>query len=270
MLRLAIQGAAGRMGQALIRCADRFDDLNVTVALEPPGHAALGQDPGALAGRGPLEIQITDDPAAISDADVVVDFTFHTAVRTNIPEADRQGKMYILGTTGLDPEETALVHDAATRIPIVWAPNMSLGMNVLFALVKQAAAALGIDYDAEIVETHHRHKQDAPSGTALALARYLTEGREQELEQVACYGREGIVGERPRGEVGIHAVRGGDIVGDHVVMLSTDGERLELTHRASSRDAFAMGALRATRWLDDRAPGMYDMHDVLGIKKALR
>lgn len=270
MLRLAIQGAAGRMGQALIRGADRFDTLQVTVALEQPGHAGVGQDPGLLAGRGPLGLSITDDPAAIAEADVVIDFTFHTAVSINIPEADRQGKRYILGTTGLDAAETALVHDASGRMPIVWAPNMSLGMNVLFAMVKQAAAALGLDYDAEIIETHHRHKQDAPSGTALALARYLTEGRDQRLADVACYGREGMVGARPHGEVGVHAVRGGDIVGDHTVMLATDGERLELTHRASSRDAFAMGALRASLWLAERPAGLYDMQDVLGLKEPTR
>lgn len=262
---IAIMGAAGRMGQALIRGALQFPDLRVAAALERAEHPAAGRDAGVVAGVSPLCVNVATDLEAICAAEVLIDFTDHTAVPQHAEAAVRHGKGMVIGTTGLNAEETAAVHAAAKQIPIVWAPNMSLGVNLLFELVQQAARALGLDYDAEIVETHHRHKRDAPSGTALHLAKGVALGRGQDLKQVACYGREGITGERPRGEIGIHAVRAGGVVGDHIVSFSSEAEVVELSHRAMSRDTFALGALRAARWVAGRTPGLYGMKDVLGL-----
>jgi len=253
------------MGKALVRCAEQFGDLSVAAAVEQPGHASLGSDVGALAGIEPTGVLLTDNIDVISQSDVCIDFSFHEAVSANVSHAAQSGVAVVLGTTGLTQEATAAVHAAAESVPIVWAPNMSMGVNVLLSMVEQSARALGLDYDAEIVEVHHRHKKDAPSGTALALAEQLAQGRNQDLEQVACYGRNGIIGERPRGEIGIHAVRSGDVVGEHTVSFATDGERIELVHRASSRDIFAMGALRAALWVHGKHPALYDMKDVLGL-----
>jgi 4-hydroxy-tetrahydrodipicolinate reductase len=175
---------------------------------------------------------------------------------------------YVLGTTGLSKEEKQSVEDASKEIPIVWAPNMSLGVNLLLELVRRSASILGDDYDAEIVEMHHRLKKDAPSGTAIGLAEALAEGREVNLKDVVCYGREGITGERPKGEIAIHALRGGSVVGDHTVMFSADEERVEITHKAVSRKAFAKGALRAALWLSNCRPGIYNMRHVLGFEAA--
>jgi 4-hydroxy-tetrahydrodipicolinate reductase len=265
MTTLAIMGAGGRMGCALVRCVRAFDELKLAAAIEGSGHRAIGQDAGIVAGVDACGITVTDDVDGASSADVFIDFTFHDAVPGNAAFAAEHGRAIVIGTTGLSDDEAAHVRSAASKIPIVWAPNMSLGINLLFTLVEKAAAALGIEYDAEIVETHHRRKKDAPSGTALELARRVAKGRVQDLDEVACYGREGLVGERPQGEIGIHALRVGDVVGEHTVTLGTESERIELIHRASSRDAFAVGALRAARWVAGRDPGMYDMTDVLGL-----
>jgi len=263
MTNIAILGAAGRMGQALIRCAPRLPGLKVVAALETAGHAALGQDAGLQAGIGAIQVPIS--AGAAKGVDVVIDFTFHTAVTANLAAAVTARQAVVLGTTGLTEPEQAAVRAAAAQIPIVWAANMSLGVNVLLDLVRRAAAILGPDYDAEIVEMHHRFKKDAPSGTALALAEALAKGRGVALKDVICHGREGMVGERPRGQIGMHALRGGDVVGDHTVMFACEGERVELTHRASSRESFAMGALRAALWLHGKKPGLYSMRDVLGL-----
>ena len=264
MTHIAILGAAGRMGQALIRCAPRLPELQVVAALENAGHAALGQDAGLQAGIGAIQVPIT--AGASSSAEVVIDFTFHTAVIANLDAAVAAKQAVVLGTTGLTEAEQAAVHNAATQVPIVWAANMSLGVNVLLDLVRRAAAILGPDYDAEIVEMHHHFKKDAPSGTALALAESLAKGRGVALKDVICHGREGMVGERPRGQIGMHALRGGDVVGDHTVMFACEGERVEITHRASSREAFAMGALKAALWLHGKKPGLYNMRNVLGLE----
>ncbi len=263
MTRLAILGAAGRMGQTLLRCAKSQADLQTVAAIEVAGHAALGQDAGLLAGIGAIQVPITATIPA--DVQVVIDFTFHTAAPATLKAAVAGHQAVVLGTTGLTTDEQACVHQAARQIPIVWAPNMSLGVNVLLDLVRRAAAILGPDYDAEIVEMHHHFKKDAPSGTALALAESLAQGRGVALKDVVCYGREGMTGERPRGEIAIHALRGGDVVGDHTVMFATEGERVEITHRASSREAFARGALRAAAWVQGRQPGIYTMRHVLGL-----
>ncbi len=263
MTKIAILGAAGRMGQMLIRCATRIPDVRVIGACEQARHPALGHDAGVVAGAGPLGVSLTE--AWTADADAVIDFTFHAAVTANLARAVANRQAVVLGTTGLTDDEKQRVTDAAQVIPIVWAPNFSLGINLLLDLVRRAAAVLGPVYDAEIVEMHHRLKKDAPSGTALGLAEALAAGRGVDLRAVAIYGREGIVGERPRGEIGIHAIRGGDVVGDHTVIFAADGERVELTHKASSREAFANGALHAATWIRSQPAGLYTMRDVLEL-----
>ncbi len=262
---LAVMGAAGRMGQAITRCVGATPDAEITVALERPGHPALGSDVGRIAGLAPIGVAIGHQIDAIAAADVVIDFSFHTAVPEHVQHAKSIGKAFVLGTTGLTNEESTTVREAAQSIPVVWAPNMSLGMNMLFALVKQAAAALDESYDIEIVEAHHRHKQDAPSGTALGLAEQAAAGRRVPLADVADYGRHGMTGERIPGRIGIHAIRAGSIVGDHTVLFAAEGECLELTHRAGSRDIFATGSVRAALWAAGKPAGLYTMQDVLGI-----
>lgn len=263
--RLAIVGAAGRMGGALVRCAQRMDNVEVTAALDLAGHPQLGADAGVLAGIGDIGVLVTDDHAALEKADVLIDFSLHEAVPATLAAAVERRLPVVLGTTGLNASETAQVREAAQTLAVLHAPNMSVGMNLLFAMVRQAAASLDTGYDAEVVETHHRHKKDAPSGTALLLAEQVAAGRKAQLEEAAVYGRHGVTGERPAGQIGIHAVRAGDTVGDHTVLFATDGERLEFSHRATSRDAFAMGALRAAVWIRDRKPGLYDMQNMLGL-----
>ena len=266
MISIAILGAAGRMGQKLVSCMRDFPSLRLTAAIEPPRHPSLGHDAGNLAGIDALNVAVTD-PAHAAHADVTIDFTFHAAVPGNIADALANGtKGYILGTTGLTPEEKAAVEEAAKRIPIVWAPNFSLGVNLILSLARQAGALLNASaYDVEIVEMHHRHKKDAPSGTALGLAEAVAAGRGMALDSAACYGRQGIVGERPAGQIAIHALRGGDVVGDHTVIFAADGERVEITHKASDRAAFARGALRAAEWVVGREPRIYTMAEVLGL-----
>lgn len=265
MTRVAITGAAGRMGQALIRGADATPGLQVTAAIERDGHPLLGQDAGTVAGLGALGLAISADLARVGDADVLIDFSDARAVSAHVRMAAQLGKAVVIGTTGLDAATELEIRQAATRVGVVWSPNMSVGVNLLFELVKQAARALGLDYDAELVETHHRHKKDAPSGTALYLAKAVAAGREQDLAEVVCYGREGMPGARPRGEIGIHAVRSGAVVGDHVLTLASDTEIVSFSHRAMSRDVFAVGALRAAAWVAPQAPGLYGMRDVLAL-----
>lgn len=264
-LTLRIIGAAGRMGRMLVAAAFEAG-LKVASATEIDGSPFIGQDAGVLAGVGELGVKITDAANAPA-ADVVIDFTFHGAVPGNLRAAiDGGAKGYVLGTTGLTPEEKDAVKTASAKLPVVWAPNFSLGVNVLLDLVKRAAAILDETYDVEIVEMHHKHKKDAPSGTALGLADAAATGRGVKLDDVAVYGREGIIGERPQGEIAIHALRGGDVVGDHTVIFAADGERVEIGHRASSRSAFAKGAMRAAKWLGEgRANAIYNMRDVLGF-----
>lgn len=264
MTPIAILGAAGRMGQMLIRCAQRTPAVRVVAALEVGGHPSIGQDAGLLAGAGSIGVPIASGGTA--QAAVAIDFTSHAAVVANLAAARSSKQGVVLGTTGLTDAEQQAVRDASAEIPIVWAANMSLGVNVLLDLVRRAAAILGPEYDAELIEMHHRHKKDSPSGTALALAEALARGRGVALRDVACYGREGMVGERPRGQIGIHAVRGGDVVGDHTIVFAAEGERVEIVHRAGNRECFALGALRAATWVHGRQPGLYTMRDVLGLQ----
>ena len=268
-MKIAILGAAGRMGRNLLRGAGRITGCVVVAATERPDHPAVGARVKEVGGL--VDVAALDDDLCYTDtwpvnAEAVIDFTFHTAVVGNLRRAVENRQAYVLGTTGLTEEEKAAVAQAARSIPIVWAPNMSLGINLLLELVRRSAAVLGPEYDAEIVEMHHRLKKDAPSGTALGLAEALADGRGVNLDEVACYGREGITGERPQGQIAMHALRGGSVVGDHTVMFAADEERIELTHRAQSREAFSTGALRAAVWLRERKPGLYNMRHVLGFE----
>lgn len=267
-MKIAILGAAGRMGYNLLDCASTISGCEIVAACDIEGHAAIGQTVKAFS-------NISSDavPESLSyttewpkDAEVIIDFTFHTAVIPHMKNAVENKQAYVIGTTGLTAEEKQAVDAASKAIPIVWAPNMSLGVNLLLELVRRSASILGDDYDAEIVEMHHRLKKDAPSGTAIGLAEALAEGREVALDDVAIYGRKGITGERPKGEIAIHALRGGSVVGDHTVMFTADEERVELTHKAVSRKAFAKGALRAALWLSNKRPGIYNMRHVLGFE----
>ena len=258
MLKVAVLGAAGRMGQFLMDCVERNPQTTLCAAVDRPDHPLIGHP---VPGR---ELPYSSDfPAA---ADVIIDFTFHTASAEHLKQAAKAGIRMVLGTTGFDAGEKRLIAETARAIPLVFAPNYSLGINLMLELVNRAATILGPDYDAEIVEMHHRLKKDAPSGTALGLAEALAKGRKVNLPEVAIYGREGIVGERPRGEIGIHALRGGSVVGDHTVIFAADQERLEITHKASSREAFAVGAVRAAVWLSDKPAGLYSMRHVLGFE----
>ncbi len=243
-MKVAILGAAGRMGRMLVKLAEADANLEVVAKVD----VVDGYD--------------TTWPAG---TEAVVDFSFHAAVAPNVEKAAAEGVAYVIGTTGLTAEEQARVDACIGKIPLVQAANYSLGVNLLLALVRQAAAVLGPQYDIEVVEMHHKHKKDAPSGTALMLANAAAEGRAVKLDDVACYGRRGLVGERPEGEIALHALRGGSVVGDHTVMFAGDLERVEITHKAQSREAFAAGALRAALWAVGRKPGKYDMRNVLGF-----
>ena len=258
-MKIAIAGAAGRMGQMLIREIARTDGCSLAAALEGPGSNALGTDAG-----GGVKI-VSDAAAAIGAANALIDFTVPAATVAHARIAADKGTSMVIGTTGLNPEQTAAIHDYAKRVPILWAANMSMGINILLALVEKTAAMLDPAYDIEVLEMHHRHKIDAPSGTALALGRAAAAGRRVKLEDIWRKSRDGHTGARPAGEIGFATLRGGEEVGVHTVMFAAAGERLELSHRAFSRETYASGAVRAALWLQGKKPGLYGMKDVLGL-----
>lgn len=265
-MKIAIAGAAGRMGQMLIQRIANTEGCSLAGAIEAAGSNALGRDAGEVAGVGSKGVKIvSDSAAAIGAAEVVIDFTVPAATVAHAKIAADKGVAMVIGTTGLDPGQTALVHAAAKKVPIMWAANMALGVNILMALVEKTATMLDPAYDIEIFEMHHRHKIDAPSGTALALGRSAAAGRKVELEKVWRRSRDGHTGARPTGEIGFAALRGGEEVGVHTVMFASAGERLELTHRSFSREGYAMGAVMAAKWLEGKKPGLYGMKDVLGL-----
>ena len=265
-LNIGIVGSAGRMGQSLVREIVQTDGVRLVAASERAAHRALGQDVGSFAGLGALGIKITDDSGQVFEiADSVLEFSGPQATVDHARVAAASGVCHVIGTTGLNPEETAALGAAAERTAIFWAPNMSIGVNVLIALAEQAAAALNDDFDIEILEMHHRHKVDAPSGTALALGRAVAKGRGVNLEEVSQRARDGITGGRHRGDIGFAVLRGGDVVGNHSVILAGGNDRLELTHQATSRQNFAAGAVRAAIWLQSQPPGLYGMRDMLGF-----
>ena len=267
---ILLLGAAGRMGQAITRllAGGTFPGLALAAAVDRPDAPLLGQDAGSAAGARPLGVPLSADleAALATRPDLTIDFTSRSATAAAAPRLAAAGVPWIVGTTGLEEPEKAAIAAAARSIPVVLSANMSVGVNLLYALVEQAARALqGRGYDCEIIERHHRRKKDAPSGTALFLGEAAAAGYGWPLRDVAIDGRSGLPGERPEREIGFHAVRGGDIVGDHTVLFAADGECLELSHRATSRDTLAIGALRAAAWLPGRAPGLYSMRDVLGL-----
>ncbi|MBX6320528.1 MAG: 4-hydroxy-tetrahydrodipicolinate reductase [Rhodospirillaceae bacterium] len=265
-MNIGVIGCAGRMGRMLVRTILATDGCAVAGGTEAPGAPAVGRDLGTVAGIEPLGLPVGDDPAAlIAAADAVLEFTTPAASLAHVALSAAAGRPHVLGTTGFDDEQVAALERHAARIPIVWAPNMSLGVNLLLGLVRQVARALDPAWDIEIVEMHHRMKVDAPSGTALALGRAAAEGRGVAFEAAARRTRDGIVGARPRGEIGFATLRGGDVVGEHTVIFAADGERVELAHKATSREIFARGAVRAALWVHGRPPGLYGMADVLGL-----
>lgn len=266
MTRVAINGAAGRMGRNLVAACLDDPALELAAALVRPGHAALGGDAGELAGVQAAGVAITAE-ADPSTFDVAVDFTRPEGTLALLALCRDAGRPVVIGTTGFDPEQRARIGAAAQDVAVVLAPNTGIGVNVVFGLVGQAARALGDDYDVEVIEAHHRHKVDAPSGTALRLGEAAAQALGRDLDRCGVFARQGHTGERAAGTIGFSAVRGGEIVGEHTVLFAGAGERVEITHRAASRTVFAQGAMRAAAWIAERAPGLYDMQDVLGLER---
>ena len=267
MIDVVVSGAAGRMGREIVRLVAASSALRLHGAVDrAPG--ALGRDALALAGLPAGRVEVVASLAeALPGAGVVIDFTTFEASAAHAEACAAAGVPLVIGSTGFTPEARARVAAAARRIPVLLSPNMSVGVNVLFELVRQAAAVLGDAYDVEIVELHHKRKKDAPSGTAMKLAEVAAEALGRDAGKDLAFARHGMIGERPAREIGVQTVRGGDIVGEHTVYFCGEGERLELTHRATAREQFARGAVRAAAWLPGRAPGLHDMADVLGFGK---
>ncbi len=266
--RVAVTGCGGRMGRMVAAEVHRTPGLALAGGSEAPGSPFLGRDIGELAGIGALGLAVTADAAAlIGNADIVIDFTAPAASAEHARLCGERGTALVVGTTGLDVAQANALEAAARLVPVVWAPNMSPVVTLMLGLVSEAARRLGEDYDIEVLEMHHRHKVDAPSGTALALGQAAAEGRGIDLAGHSQRVRDGHTGPRKPGDIGFASLRGGDVVGDHSVIFAGEGERLELTHRAGSRRLFALGALRAARWVVGRKPGLYSMKDVLGLSE---
>jgi 4-hydroxy-tetrahydrodipicolinate reductase len=263
--RIAIIGAAGRMGRAIVRALADSKDAKLVAAVDRAGSPELGADAGTLAGLAPQGVVLQAELPAAGAADVWIDFSAAAAALANVRAAAAAGARIVVGTTGVSAADKEAIAAVARTTAVVLAPNMSVGVNVLIKLVADAARTLGPGYDIEIVEAHHRAKRDAPSGTALRLAEAAAEGSGRDLAKTARYERHGDIGPRTNEEIGIQTIRGGDVVGDHTVFFLGIGERVEITHKASSRDTFARGAVRAAEWLAGKAPGLYDMRDVLGL-----
>jgi 4-hydroxy-tetrahydrodipicolinate reductase len=267
-LRIAIVGASGRMGQCLIKVVSISDDVVLTAAVCRSGSTAIGKDAGEIAMIGQLGIKITDGLASvIDDFDVVIDFTRPDASMGYIEICRQAGKKMVIGTTGYSQAQKSTIDDAAQQIPMVLAPNMSVGVNLSLKLLEMTAKVMGDYTDIEVIEAHHRHKIDAPSGTALRMGEVVANTLGRNLKECAIYGREGNTGERDRKTIGFSTIRAGDIVGEHTVMFADEGERVEITHKATSRMTFANGAVRAAIWLNDKISGLYDMQDVLNLKE---
>ncbi|MCF8479186.1 MAG: 4-hydroxy-tetrahydrodipicolinate reductase [Rhodospirillum sp.] len=265
-MKIGIVGCAGRMGRMLLKEVIESPEAELAGGTERPGSAALGTDLGVLAGLDPQGKSASDDVDALFDAaDAVIDFTSPAATVAHAALAAQHGTALIVGTTGMGEDDVAMLREVAKAVPVVFAPNMSVGVNLLFALTERVAAILGEEYDIEIVEMHHKHKVDAPSGTALGLGRAAAAGRGVALDDVATRVRDGVTGPRESGSIGFATLRGGDVVGDHTVMFATEGERIELTHKASDRKVFAKGAIRAALWTRNNGPALYSMRDILGL-----
>jgi len=266
-VKVTVAGAGGRMGRTLIEACAGDAGLTLAGALEAAGHPAVGRDAGELCGLAALGVDVRADPEpALEASDVVIDFTRAEATLALVEICRRQGRRAVIGTTGFSAAERERIAEAAREVAIVLAPNMSVGVNLCFRLIELAAGVLGDDVDVEIIEAHHRHKIDAPSGTAVKMGEVVAGALGRDLAACALYGREGRIGERRRESIGFATVRAGDVVGEHTVLFAGEGERIEITHRASSRLNFARGALRAARWVMAHERGLYDMQDVLGLR----
>ncbi|WP_285261124.1 4-hydroxy-tetrahydrodipicolinate reductase [Halopseudomonas bauzanensis] len=267
MRRIAVIGAAGRMGKTLIEAIQQAEGASLTAAIERPQSSLIGADAGELAGVGKLGVNIVGDlNQVLGDFDVLIDFTHPTSTLVNLDICRAAGKAMVIGTTGFSDAEKQQIADAAQQVPVVFAPNFSVGVNLTLKLLDMAARVMGDEADIEIIEAHHRHKVDAPSGTALRMGEVVADALGRNLQEVAVYGREGQTGARDRNTIGFATVRAGDVVGDHTVLFATEGERVEITHKASSRMTFAKGAVRSAIWLGERASGLYDMQDVLALR----
>lgn len=269
MLKVIVVGACGRMGKLLVNAIAQDDDMRLVGAVEAQGVPGIGKDAGEAAGFGTLGVKIADSsqlPELMKKGDVAIDFAApKEAVIDHLRLAVENEKPMVIGTTGFSEKEMGIIRELASKIPCVMAPNMSVGVNVLLKIVKDAAKVLGDEYDVEIIETHHHFKKDAPSGTADRIAQVIADALGRNLAEVGIYGRKGIVGERNVREIGIHAVRAGDIIGDHIVLFGGMGERLEITHRAQDREPYVRGALRAARWVINAPKGLHDISEVLGL-----
>ena len=267
MIKVVVAGAAGRMGCRLVSLVRDSTALMLVGALEGKGHPALGEDAGEFAGSGRAGIPITDDLSALMErGEVVIDFSSPEATLDHMQTVVGSRRAAVIGTTGFSTIQLDELKTLTQHIPCVFSPNMSVGINLLYKVISEMAKTLGDDYDIEVIEAHHRLKKDAPSGTAIKIAEVLARSVSRDLNQVGVYARKGLIGERTKGEIGIQTIRAGDIVGDHTVLFGGMGERIEVTHRASSRDTFARGALRAARWVVRQPPGLYDMMDVLSLR----
>jgi len=265
-VRVAVAGASGRMGRMLVEAAINDDEVALVAAFDRPGDAFIGRDAGEMIGSA-CGVPIGDDArAAIAAADCVIDFTRPEGTLAHLAIARELGKAMVIGTTGFSAQEKSLIADAATSIPVVFAPNMAVGVNAVFRLLEVAARILDEGYDVEIIEAHHRFKVDAPSGTALRMGEVVARELGRDLDGCAIYGREGVTGERKAETIGFSTIRGGDVVGDHTVLFAGLGERIEITHKSGSRMPYALGAMRAARFLSGRSNGLFDMQDVLGLR----
>jgi 4-hydroxy-tetrahydrodipicolinate reductase len=268
MIKAIVLGVGGRMGNRIAHWLVATEGIELVAAVEGKGHAAIGKDVGETLGLSKMGVAVVDDLEEVINAgDVLIDFTHHEATVMNMTLASDKGRAMVIGTTGFTTGELQIIRGLSGKIPCVLAPNMSVGVNVMFKILRDVAQILGGDYDVEIIEAHHNQKKDAPSGTAMKMAQIIAETLERDLEKDAVYARRGMIGERKKNEIGIQTIRGGDIVGEHDVMFVTAGERLEFIHRAHSRDNFARGAVRAAKWIVGQRPDLYDMQDVLGLKE---
>ncbi len=272
MIKIIVSGAAGRMGSRIIALSREYEDIKLVGAIERKDHPNIGQDIGEIIGIGKIGVSLTNNIKAIRDkADVFIDFSTPEATIEHLrllsdPEFNSGPVSMVIGTTGLSKEAIEEIKSYAKKNPCVLSPNMSIGVNLLLRVLQDVARVLGQDYDIEIIEAHHRLKKDAPSGTAIKMAQVIAQALNRDLDEVAVYARKGLIGERTKKEIGIQTVRAGDIVGEHTVLFGGLGERIELTHRASSRDTFARGAIKAALWVSTQKAGLYDMQDVLSVK----
>lgn len=269
MIKAVVTGAAGRMGSRIINVLSGSEGIRLSGAVERKGHSLLGQDacgPAGLPAGGVLTVISEDLSGALKSGDVLIDFTYPEASLEHLKTCAELGKPLVIGSTGFKAEQLAEVNKYVQKVPCVLSPNMSIGVNLCFKVLAEIAKTIGEDYDMEIVEAHHRMKKDAPSGTAVKMAQVIAAAVNRNIEEVGVYARKGMIGERSRKEIGIQTLRAGDIVGEHTVMFAGKGERIEITHRAHSRDTFAAGAVRAAKWVVGKKPGLYDMQDVLGLK----